>query len=222
LVQLVDVVERREEQVAKAAAEEADRKTALELNRQLVQEQDMEYQQALRADSELAERKAREKQEEEKGLQEIEKQKKLKSQELEAEAKKEERRRQRRQLKLERVGPEPEVGVEVITVRVRLPNGDKVQRKFLKKDQLLKVFHWIEGQELKGIEGFALELPPGVDEVGAGKYYYVVTTHPRNVYDDGAVNLATLGGGGVMLIVEEAQDEGDEGDEGDEADEDER
>lgn len=50
LVQLVDIVERREVLATQQAEEESKRMTSLEINRMLVQEQDREYQAALDAD----------------------------------------------------------------------------------------------------------------------------------------------------------------------------
>ncbi len=95
-------------------------------DRRIIAEQDLEYQESLRADRER-ERLAREEQErtelEEKRLQE---------------------REIRRRRKKETFGNEPEKGIGICSIMLRLPNGTRVQRRFGKDEFLERVFDWAE------------------------------------------------------------------------------
>lgn len=103
-------------------AERAERESA----RLLRQQQDEEYAAALEADRRAereVERKRAEKEQEEARLEELE---------------------VRRARKKEELGDEPEKGPGVASVVIRLPDGNRVGRRFLQTDRLEKVFDWAE------------------------------------------------------------------------------
>jgi Tfp pilus assembly ATPase PilU len=68
LVQLVEVVERREEMQRKAEEEELGMQTALQFERELVKEQNKEYEEALEADKSMQDQRKQEKTEVHTGL----------------------------------------------------------------------------------------------------------------------------------------------------------
>lgn len=99
---------------------------ARERDRQLIAEQNAEFQESLRADRER-ERLVREERER-----------------AENETRKVEERETRRRRKKESLGEEPEKAPGICSVVLRLPNGTRVQRRFGKDDVLERVFDWAE------------------------------------------------------------------------------
>lgn len=97
-----------------------------ERDRQIIAEQNLEYQESLRADRER-ERLAREEQER-----------------TEIEERRIQEREIRRRRKKETLGAEPEKGPGICSIMLRLPNGTRVQRRFGKEDCLERVFDWAE------------------------------------------------------------------------------
>lgn len=94
--------------------------------RRLRDEQDAEYEAALRADREAEERE-----------------KEVMEQQKMEEAKLEERER-RRERKRAGLGEEPEKGAGVASVVMRLPDGRRIGRRFHRDDKTEKVFDWAE------------------------------------------------------------------------------
>ena len=131
--QLLILVRDHESRLAVARAERQER----ELTRALKLQQDKDYQESLRADQEKARRKQQEREEEER--------KELKERE---EEEKEKRQKDNiRRLKVEmvdKVPQEPEEGAEgTVHLAVKLPQGARLERRFLKTDSLEVLYYWV-------------------------------------------------------------------------------
>ena len=193
LVQLVDVVERREAIAVARAAEESKQQTELAQTRQLVQDQDKEYQMALEADRLEQEKKMLERQK-------LEEQKVQFEQEQKQAQNEAEHREKHRASKKALVGEEPS-GEDVITARLRLPDASSKTRKFLPSDTMQHVFDFIESLQLFDSDG--QEIPPFPGN------YRVVTSHPRAIFDDPSALVGKISGKRVVFIVEEVLQEED-------------
>jgi len=156
--------------------------------RLLREQQDREFQEALERD-----RQRRRKEEEKLRQEEQERQEQLLAMQREEEHKKAAQRA--RDQKRARLPVEPPSGPEAVAVAVRLPDGTKIQRRFLSSHTMQSIFDWIESNELI-VDGHAIDR------------YQLVSTHPKRTFSDPSVDLKSAQlGRQCLLIVQELSDE---------------
>ncbi|KAL2649595.1 hypothetical protein R1flu_017723 [Riccia fluitans] len=173
LAMLQRVVEEQGAVLVAARVEEEER----QLNRRLREEQDAAYQAALQADQERerrrqeeAERAAREAEEAERKKREEEEATARAAREAAEKAAELERRRQEKAISL---GAEPAKAPDVTQVLVRLPNGERKERRFYSTDVVRKVYDY-------------------VDSLGSfdAVSYSLVSNFPRTVYGPEKLDLS--------------------------------
>eukprot|EP00210_Caulerpa_lentillifera_P002127 g2041.t1 len=122
-----------------------------ETDRQIIADQDLEYQRALEADRERdrqnQEAEARAAAEEEANRRRLEQERLIKERELEAKFTREENVKQRRFEKSSTLAAEPESGTGVVQVRVRLPDGSTHNRKFLESSKISEIYDYVDSLE---------------------------------------------------------------------------
>ncbi|CAM6127880.1 unnamed protein product [Calypogeia fissa] len=138
-------------------------------NRRIREEQDAAYQAALREDQERERRRREEAERAAKEAEEVER-KRLDEEEAAARAEREAAERvlaleRRRQQKASSLGVEPEKGPDVTHVLLRLPNGERKDRRFYSHENIQKVYDYVDSL------GF---FDPGK--------YNLVSNFPRTVY----------------------------------------
>ncbi|KAL3702131.1 hypothetical protein R1sor_020153 [Riccia sorocarpa] len=167
------VVEEQGAVLVAARVEEEER----QLNRRLREEQDAAYQAALQADQE---RERRRQEEAERAAREAEEAERKKREEEEAlaraareAAEKAAVLERRRQEKANSLGAEPAKGPDVTQVLVRLPNGERKERRFYATDVVRKVYDY-------------------VDSLGSfdAVSYSLVSNFPRTVYGPDKLDLS--------------------------------
>lgn len=159
----------------------------------LLEQQDQEYQESLRIDRQREEERQQKQQEQERKLEE-EEQKRKEEEEAKVAAEQEQKSRQVRMMVLieearARLGEAPSKGdPDCISLLVRTPEGKALRRAFRRSDPVSKIYDYCiaEGGETLAFQEFRL-----------------ITTMPRQVYDDRAVTLEAAGlQGQCALLVE--------------------
>jgi FAS-associated factor 2 len=192
LTRLVEVIEKREQLTEMHAKQEAERDANMALTRQLLEEQDREYKTALELDQQQERRRQQEALDLQKRLQEEKDAEERKQKQIVQEI---ERKKQLRQKQKDSLAEEPASGSECVAMRIRLPDGTKLERRFLLSNKMDQVFAYIESHELFNSSG--QEIVPDLS-------HYRVVTYPKRTFSDPAAELRTLGlGKNCLLIVEE-------------------
>jgi len=165
------------------------------LSRQLIQQQDREYKEALERDRKQLQYQ---REEEKKAAEEKEKKRKERDEQLKLVAKIEAEKKAKedeRTKKRESLPPEPPSSNASASVCIRLPNGTKVNRRFLQDTKMKVIFDFIESNDLSS----------NGEEIGR---YQIVSNYPRRVHSNPDVDLKSLGlGRQCLLFVEEVLDE---------------
>jgi len=174
------------ERAIQASAEEEERRE----RQRLRDEQDRAYQESLRADAERARRAKEEEikkiEEEARHQEELDREHLEEAMRLSVQLTKEQREKEDLRSKLDQFKIEPtwQANSDAVTqLGIRLPNGQRLMRNFLKSDKLLKVKEFIETRKvedasLKGV------LPAQFD---------LVQDFPRKVYDNLDLTLEQVG-----------------------------
>mmetsp|Transcript_29139 Transcript_29139/g.113177 ORF Transcript_29139/g.113177 Transcript_29139/m.113177 type:complete len:261 (+) Transcript_29139:961-1743(+) len=153
--------------------------------RQLREQQDREYHETLEADR-RREQAAKE------AAEQAAEQERLKREAEEEELRKRAELVERREGKRVALGEEPEKGPGVTTIGLRLPDGKRVDRRFLVSDKVAILFDWAD------INGVSIE------------HAALVSSFPRRTYqypEDADKTLEEAGlSQGTMLLVEERAD----------------
>jgi len=156
----------------------------MERNRDLLEEQNREYQQSLLADEEK-ERKIREERQQE----EAEEKRLLREEEERRmqEAMKEKRKQVELEAKRKQLSTEPTESNGSTAIVIRLPDGVRLSRRFYRTDHLQAVYDFVDVQT-------NMLLPD----------YHLVSSYPRQVFSNHAVTLeeAKLFPQAVLLIQE--------------------
>ncbi|TPX32965.1 hypothetical protein SmJEL517_g03990 [Synchytrium microbalum] len=182
LEKLHRLMARVEPQLVAIRAERSSRESA----RTIRQQQDEAYQASLRADEEkerqaaqAAERARREKEEEERAEQ-------LRMQKIQE-------KKHRRAMLADKLPPEPPMNEPVqAKINVRLPNGERVLRRFRGTDKIEALFAFIGAKDLAPI-------PPEAD-------FVLASTYPRRLYTDGQQTIQEAGlVPNASLVVEEQE-----------------
>ncbi len=183
-------IERKEqeelERAIQASAEEEERRE----RQRLRDEQDRAYHESLRADAERARRAKEEEmkriEEEARRQEELDRQHLEEAMRLSVQLTKEQREKEELRRKLEQFKVEPvwQANSDAVTqLGIRMPNGQRLMRNFLKSDKLRKVQEFIETRK---VEDEALK-----DVVPA--QFDLVQDFPRKVYDNLDLTLEQVG-----------------------------
>ncbi|KAJ3268694.1 FAS-associated factor 2 [Terramyces sp. JEL0728] len=154
-----------------------------ELARSIREQQDMAYQQSLKADREKAEKLKREQE----AAAQLERAAKL--QEIEIELKRQQKREYKLQL-AQNLPSEPEQKDNVANLSIRLPNGTRLTRRFDAETKIKNLHDFIESNDLEPIDLLS--------------EFVIVNTYPRKEYTD--LNLTFKDAGlypSAAVIVEE-------------------
>lgn len=169
LARLATVMEHYGTFLAAARAEREERN----LNRRIRQEQDEAFLASLAADQEK-ERKAKE--EQQRRQQELEDEQRIQN---EKQQRLQEKLRER-QRKEQSLAQEPEDNDKATKILIRLPNGNRLERRFLLADQLQTVYDFVDTK---------IEHSSADEE----DLYDLVTNYPRKVYSDHNISLRDAG-----------------------------
>lgn len=183
-------IERKEqeelERAIKASAEEEERRE----RQRLRDEQDRAYQESLRADAERVRRAKEEEmkkiEEEQRRQEELDRQQLEEAMQLSVQLTQEQREKEALRRKLAQFDVEPtwQANSDAVTqLGIRLPNGQRVMRNFLKSDKLMKVKEFIETRKVQD-EALKDVIPSQFD---------LVQDFPRKVYDNLDLTLEQVG-----------------------------
>eukprot|EP01104_Vermistella_antarctica_P001439 TRINITY_DN1148_c0_g1_i1.p2 TRINITY_DN1148_c0_g1~~TRINITY_DN1148_c0_g1_i1.p2 ORF type:complete len:496 (+),score=96.52 TRINITY_DN1148_c0_g1_i1:2245-3732(+) len=164
-------------------AAQADRQEVT-TNRTIREEQDVAYEESLRADQERERREREEREREER--EERERVEAIRAEE-EARAAKKSQRERELELKLGRIPPEPAAGeVDVVQIYVRLPNGERIGRRFRSTDRFQSLYDFVDTKQ---------------DEVEADTYE-LMTNFPRVVFRDvdEAISTGQFGKSALLMM----------------------
>lgn len=168
---LTNVLENRgpELVVARTAHEER------EMDRLIRQEQDMAYEESLRADQEKEERaREEERQRLEEERQVLEEERRVRE---EAERKAIHRQNELDR-KRSRLPSEPREGERAYTIAIRLPDGSRLTRRFRVSDTIRSIYDFVDVNEPAGLE------------LGS---YHLVTNYPRQAHPENDVTIEEAG-----------------------------
>jgi flagellar biosynthesis GTPase FlhF len=185
----MELAQKEQEEIERAIQASAEEEGRRERQR-LREEQDRAYQESLRADAERA-RRAKEEQmkrieEEQRHQEELDRQHLEEAMRLSVQLTKEQREKEELRRKSEQFKTEPlwQTNSDAVTqLGIRLPNGQRLTRNFLKSDKLTKVKEFIETRKVED-ETLKDVIPAQFD---------LVQDFPRKVYDNLNLTLEQVG-----------------------------